>query len=435
MITSKPQMNLSRREFISRVGSAALVGAAGLPLNVRAKTAGSNLPIGKAKNCIMIWLGGGMGQIDTFDPKRVGVPMENVAGSAYPSVNSNVPGVQVCEHLSNCANIMDRMTVVRTVHHDVVDEHAAAVIRVHTGRPTSGTVQYPSIGSIVSHQLGAVDPLVPAYVVVGYPNVARDPGFLGPKAGYLYITDTEAGPNGLARPLHISEDRQNRRNQLLGNLRVKGEAPAHVKDYDDMLTESLRLAGPDFMGAFDLDRESTDLRESYGSEFGQRCLLARRLVERGVRFVEVAHNLNFINGTGWDVHFQGLANQYLLIRDLDIALSALIRDLEDRGKLDDTLVIVGTEFGRPADFDTGGGRGHYGKCFSLVLAGGGLRHQGAYGRTDDLALEVVENPVTVPDFLATALTAMGIDPAKELFAGKRPVPITDNGRPIQALFG
>jgi len=113
----------------------------------------------------------------------------------------------------------------------------------------------------------------------------------------------------------------------------------------------------------------------------------------------------------------------------------LIRDLEDRGKLDDTLVIVGTEFGRPADFDTGGGRGHYGKCFSLVLAGGGLRHRGAYGQTDDLALEVVENPVSVPDFHATALVAMGIDPSKELFAGKRPVPITDGGQPIQALFG
>ena len=432
MNTPIDNANLSRREFISRLGSAAIAGVAGSPLSSLASEV--SVPLGKAKNCIMIWLGGGMGQMDTFDPKRVGVAMENVPGSMYPSIPSNVSGVKVCEHLEGCSQLMDRMTVVRTVHHDVIDEHAAAVIRVHTGRPTSGTIQYPSIGSVVSQELGSVHHLVPAYVVVGYPNISRDPGFLGPKAGYLYVTDTESGPNGLSRPTYISEQRQSRREMLLAGLRTEGAAPSHVSDYDDMLSRSIKLAGPDFMSAFDLKREPGDLRTKYGSEFGQRCLLARRLVERGVRFVEVAHNLNFVNGTGWDVHFGGMKNQHLLIKELDEALSALIRDLEAKNKLDDTLIIVGTEFGRPADFDTGGGRGHYGKCFSLILAGGGLRHQGAFGVTNDLAQEIVENPVSVPDFHATAYVALGINPSKELFAGDRPVPITDGGRPIEVLF-
>ncbi len=130
-----------------------------------------------------------------------------------------------------------------------------------------------------------------------------------------------------------------------------------------------------------------------------------------------------------------MKNQYLLIQELDKALSVLIRDLEAKDKLDDTLIVVGTEFGRPADFDSGGGRGHYGRCFSLILAGGGLKHQGAYGVTDDLAQKIIEDPVSVPDFHATAYAALGINPSKELLAGERPVPITDGGIAIDALLG
>ncbi len=381
----------------------------------------------------MIWLGGGMAQMDTFDPKRVGDGKRNIAGSEYPSIRTNVPGVQVCEHLKTCADLMDRMTVLRTVHHDVIDEHGAAVIRVHTGRPTSGTIQYPSIGSIVAHELGPATETTPAYVVIGYPNVARDPGFLGPQHGYLYVTDTAAGPTGLSRPAYLTPERQQRRQTLLDSLR-DAEAPPHVQDYNDMLTQSLQLAGPEFMGVFDLKQERSSLRDSYGGEFGQRCLLARRLVERGVRFVEVSHNLNFINGTGWDTHFEGQANQHLLIRELDQALAALILDLERRNQLDDTLIVVGTEFGRPAHFDSLGGRGHHGRNFSLVLAGGGLRHCGAYGETDDLAMKIEKHPISIPDFHATICTSLGINPAKELYAGNRPVPITDGGQPIAALF-
>jgi hypothetical protein len=212
----------------------------------------------------------------------------------------------------------------------------------------------------------------------------------------------------------------------------KGSAAA---DYEMAQQEALRLAGPKFMRHFNLKEEPDTLRNDYGGEFGQRCLLSRRLVQAGVRFIEVSHNLNFMNGTGWDIHNEGYKNQHLLIQELDTALSALIRDLESKKLLDKTLIVVGTEFGRPPEFDGRGGRGHQGTTFSMVLAGGGLNHCGAYGVSDELAKKPVENPVPLVDFHATIHAAMGIDPSKELMDGTRPVPITDGGKAVAALFG
>jgi uncharacterized protein (DUF1501 family) len=188
------------------------------------------------------------------------------------------------------------------------------------------------------------------------------------------------------------------------------------------------------MRHFNLKEESDTLRNEYGGEFGQRCLLSRRLVQAGVRFIEVSHNLNFMNGTGWDIHNEGFQNQHLLIQELDTALAALIRDLKKNDLLDKTLVVVATEFGRPPEFDGRGGRGHQGTTFSMVLAGGGLKHSGAYGVTDELSKKPVENPVPLVDFHATIHAAMGIDPGKELMDGTRPVPITDGGKAVSALF-
>ena len=185
---------------------------------------------------------------------------------------------------------------------------------------------------------------------------------------------------------------------------------------------------------FQLQNEPGDLRDQYGGEFGQRCLLSRRLIERGVRFIEVSHNLNFLNGTGWDVHNEGIQKQHDLIIDLDRAMSTLMRDLESKSLLDKTLIVITSEFGRPPEFDGGGGRGHQGSAFSCVLAGGGLNHCGAFGETDELSKTIVKNPVSVPDFFATIHAALGIDPAKYLYDGDRPVPITDNGIPIAKLF-
>jgi hypothetical protein len=393
-------------------------------------------PRGRAEHCIFIWLGGGMAQIDTFDPKAMGDTKANPkkSGSYYPSIETAVPGVRVCEHLKKTARLMERVTVMRTVNHRVVDEHAFATNLVHTGRMISGNVVYPSIGSIVSHERGAANPEVPAYILIGYPNVSRGPGFLGAKAGYVYLTDTNAGPAGFTSPDFVTEERKEARLRLLQPLQDHAPKESSIADYETAQREALRLAGPGFMRNFRLDEEPGSLRGTYGGEFGQRCLLARRLVQAGVRFIEVSHNLNFMNGTGWDTHNEGQLQQHLLIQELDTALSALITDLKQKGMLDRTLVVVGTEFGRPAAFDGRGGRGHQGTAFSMVLAGGGLRHCGAYGVTDELARTAVENPVGIADFHATVHAALGIDPSKELMDGSRPVPITDGGKPVAALF-
>jgi hypothetical protein len=317
-----PSATSHRREIL------AAAAAAGCGLGLTGKlTADDRPPRGKAEHVISVWLGGGMGQIDTFDPKRKGDPKKRVPGAYYDSIETAVPGVRVCEHLPQLAPLMDRVTAVRSVHHEVIDEHAAATNRMHTGRPISGTITYPSLGSIIAHQRGAADDAAPPYVLIGYPNVTRGPGFLGAQHGYLYL-----------------------------------------------------------------------------------------------------------NGIGWDVHNEGILNQHKLIRELDTAMATLISDLEDERMLDKTLIVVTTEFGRPPEFDGGGGRGHQGTAFSCVLAGGGLSHRGGWGETDELSKKIVADPVGVPDLFATICAAVGVDHHKNLYDGDRPVPITDRGNPIAKLF-
>jgi hypothetical protein len=420
---------MKRRSFLTSIAAAgtAPVWANNMPVHQ---------PRGKAEHCIFIWLGGGMGQIDTFDPKKLGdnESKQKVAGSLYKAIDTSVPGVQLVEHLAKTAQVMEYVTAMRTVNHHVVDEHAFATNIVHTGRMISGNTIYPSIGSIIAHEKGAASPEMPPYILIGYPNVSRGPGFLGAKAGYVYLTDTNTGPAGFTRPDFVDEKRALTREQLLKPLMARAPRDSSVADYIQAQEQALHLSGPKFMRHFNLNEESASVRNDYGGEFGQRCLLARRLVQAGVRFIEVSHNLNFMNGTGWDIHNEGYKNQHLLIQELDTALAALIRDLRHQKLLDKTLIVVGTEFGRPAQFDGRGGRGHQGTAFSMVLAGGGLNHCGAYGVTDELSKLPVENPVPLVDFHATIHAAMGIDPAKELMDGTRPVPITDGGKPVASLF-
>ena len=430
-----------RRVFLQ--GSAAAGVSLGLSAMGRTeeKTLGSAFSLGKAEHLISIWLGGGMGQIDSFDPKRRGDAKAKQPGAYYDAIDTAVAGVQVCQHLPKMAGAMEHVTAIRSVHHDTIDEHAAATNRMHTGRPIGGTLVYPSLGSLIAHQRGPASESAAAYVVLGYPNPTRGPGFLGSRAGYLYLTETGQGPAGLSRPDGISLDRQTRRQQFRDQLqmarRTQGVLAAEgvERQYEEAIEQSERLAGPEFQEGFQLDREPESLRQAYGGEFGQRCLLARRLIERGVRFLEVSHNLNFLNGSGWDVHNEGIQQQHLLIAELDRAVGTLMGDLAEKRLLDRTLISITTEFGRPPEFDSGGGRGHQGSAFTCVLAGGGLSHQGAYGQTDELSKKIVSDPVSVPDLFATMLAAMQIDPTGWLHDGDRPVPIIDGGRPIGKLLG
>jgi len=424
--------NLNRREFLTRASLAA--GALALP---RLGHAAPAIPLGKAEHCVFIWLGGGMSQIDTFDAKPTRGDGKKVAGCYYDIIDTAIPDAKFSEHLPQLAKMADRLIPVRTVNHNVIDEHAAATNRMHTGRLPSGSVVYPSIGSIVAHERKSALEGVPAYVVMGYPSATRGPGFLGPKSGYVYLTDTASGPAGLTRASGITDERAARRQALLGAVRedylgrISDAAP---RDYDEAISEGFRLQGGDFMKAFNLAEEPDSLRAAYGDEFGQRCLLARRLIQRGVRFMEVGFNLNFVNGAGWDSHNAAQRELHVLIRGLDHVVATLITDLENNKLLDKTLIVIASEFGRPAHFDAGGGRGHHGKCFTVVLAGGGLRTGQCVGTTDNLAMTIAADPVNVPDLFATILAGMGINPNKSIVDNERPIPLTDNGVPIAKLF-
>lgn len=357
---------------------------------------------GRAQACVLLWMGGGMCHVDTLDPKRVGDPKSNKAGSAYPSIPTAIAGVEVCQHMTRTANLLDRGVLLRSLSHPLKVDHADSTNLMKTGRTPSGTIVYPSLGSLISHQRGRRADDVPPYIVMGYPNVTRGPGFLGSRHGYLYLTDAESGPTGLQRPFDVNPVRQQRRSQLLNLLRRnaldRANGDATIANYDAAIGDAQKLISGSFSRIFDLKAERDETRQRYGSPFGQRCLLARRLIESGARFVEVAYDLNFKNGTGWDTHRHGQEHQHLLIEDLDQALSALITDVELRGLLDETLIVVATEFGRPPEFDGQGGRGHQSVAFSAALFGGGLATGQIIGTTDELGRTVVDRRISVPDF-------------------------------------
>ena len=185
MKSHEMKTEFSRRAFLAQgVASAGALTVAGLPAFAEGEK--KIYPQGKAEHCIFLWLGGGCSHTDTWDPKRLGDPQKKIAGSAYPAIDTAIRGVQVCEHLKATANLLDRFALLRTVHHELIDEHAAATNFVHTGRRPTGTITYPSLGSLVSHERGALAEGIPPYVVIGYPMIMRGPGYLGAKHGYVY---------------------------------------------------------------------------------------------------------------------------------------------------------------------------------------------------------------------------------------------------------
>src|SRR5262249_34660954 len=229
----------SRRDVLKQAALAAVLsalpGGAAVALEPQPEPSRPRRPArGKAEACIMLWLGGGASHIDTFDPKQRG-DGKRQPGSYYDAITTAIPGARVCEHLARTARRLDRCALVRTLHHAVIDEHAAATNIVHTGRPVSGTVIYPSLGSVVAHERGPGGDGVPAYVVMGYPNVTRGPGFLGAKYGYVYLIDTESGPTGLTPPPDVVPPRRGRREALLETLRADYQAEnpgdAAIADY------------------------------------------------------------------------------------------------------------------------------------------------------------------------------------------------------------
>ena len=419
----------ARREFLF-VG---LVGSLGLTLgNLFKLQAQSVAAKVRAQSVINIFLPGGIAAQESFDPKLL-APIE--FRGPLGAVKTKLDGVYFSELLKRTADMADKLCVVRSMTHGEAD-HARGTHNMFTGWRPSPAVQYPSIGSIVSHELGPRNNLPPYVCVPTEPNSFAGTGYLGSAYGPFSLgADPASGGfkvRDLSLPGGVDEARFAERKAMRSVVdehfssleksdALTGMDSFYQRAYAMMSSEKAREA-------FDLKREPDKLRDEYGrNAAGQRLLLARRLVESGVRFVSLTYG-------GWDHHDNirsGFTNQ---MPAFDQAFAGLIRDLEQRGMLDSTLVLVTTEFGRTPKVNGTGGRDHYPKVFSIVMAGGGMKSGYVHGATDPTGSEVDSEPLTVPDYAATVYSLLGIDFEKTLLAGTRPIKIVKDGEVARALL-
>jgi hypothetical protein len=422
---------MRRRDFMKacglRVGAASLSGW--LPVLARA---GANPE--RRKACIVLWMTGGPSHLDTFDLKPDA--RAEVRGEFRP-IATSVPGIQVSEHFPRFARLMQHGAILRSMRTQEAD-HQLASYHLHTGYQTrAGGISFPALGSIASQQLGRGDFPLPNYAVIGPgPHDGSGAGFLGARHQPLYIPEPMRGVENLAA--NVDAQRFQRQFQLLSELERSFhrsyQAPAS-QAHATTLESSVRMMRAREVQAFELDREPEGLRDRYGrTSFGQGCLLACRLVEVGVPFVEVNMGLG---NDGWDTHVNNFPRTRSLCAQVDPALSTLIEDLRERGLLENTLVIWMGEFGRSPQITTGGGRNHHPGAWSTVLAGAGIRGGQVIGRTDATATAVTERPISVVDFMATICRILGIDYTRNnLSPDGRPVRVVEdrNVTPIRELF-
>ncbi|HVL16236.1 MAG TPA: DUF1501 domain-containing protein [Gemmata sp.] len=420
----------SRRDFL-RVGSLGLAGLS-LPGLLRAESGGRK-SAARAKSVVLVFLGGGLSHHDSFDPKPEAP--DDVRGK-YTTIDTAVPGLRIGEKLPMMAKVMDRLTLVRSGAHNN-DHHETATNWVLSGRFGTPFGDYPAVGAVVAHETG-FSGTVPPYVAV-----PRNPSFtweLGKSAflGGRYESFKAGDPNQANYRVQdlqvdVSAEKAARRESLLRAVdglakRVQGNDA--VATYDEFHARAREMVlSAEARHAFAIDREPDKLRDRYGrTTAGQSLLLARRLVEGGVRFVTV-------NYAGWDHHaniFPGLDKK---LPEFDRAVSALIEDMDTRGTLDDTLVVVMGEFGRTPKFNKDAGRDHWGQAASLLFAGAGVRRGFVLGKTDKHGAYTTQRPVSPADVAYTILDSLGIDPRKQLRTPDgRPLEILDQGDAVKELF-
>lgn len=436
---------IPRRDLL-RVGTAGFIGGS-LPLSSLLQGQANASPTTSASksdvSLIIVFLRGGLSTIDTVDMKPQ-APTE-VRGEFEP-IETNVPGVIVCEHLPKMARQMDKIALVRSFSH-FDGNHSTADHYVLTGRPVragfnSGLKpnnQHPAHGAAISRVLGPRGS-VPPYVCLPSMHSSAGSSFLGPSAAPFVVNADPNSPNfsvpDLVPPLTIDASRFQSRSALRYEVdRFQHSAEVRANSTAQMLTTYQQKAfdlmtSPEAKTAFEIDREPQTLREEYGrTSLGQCCLMARRLVEAGVRCVTIEH-------TNWDTHyaqFPGLKND--LLPQLDGAVAGLFRDLADRGILDRTFVLVTGEFGRTPKVNNRAGRDHWPAVCTLIMGGAGIRGGRIVGASNALAEKPATEPVSPEDLAATMFKQLGIDPKSEIHAmDGRPHLIVNRGRVIQELF-
>ena len=387
---------------------------------VQVSAAARSAGFGKAKRIIFLELQGGLSHIDSFDPKT--------GDSKGPgAVIATKAGSQFTEYLPETAKIADKITVIRSMTAKV-GVHASAQYLMRTGYEKRGTIVHPMLGAWAQHYLGSSSKTLPSTVCVGR-SANHGNGYFPAGFSPLPILDPDQGLTNSGS--QVSQDVHQKRVGLLEQLDAtfgKKMADENVKAYGDFYESTLQLMKSTDLKAFDIGSEPAALRDKYGrNKFGQGVLLARRLVESGVRFVEVSSG-------GWDMHKQLADSMEDRGGDFDRAFAALVADLDSRGMLDSTLVAVTTEFGRKPQFD-GGGRGHHPLAFSTVLAGGGMKRGYTHGKSDAKGYEPDEKPMTVGSFHATIAYAAGMPIEQEVITPSgRPMTVGNKGKPSMDLF-
>jgi hypothetical protein len=378
----------------------------------------------RAKSVILLWMNGGPSQIDTFDPKP-----NSPNGGIFKPIRTRVPELQFTELLPQLAEQADKLAVIRSVVSKETN-HQRAQYLLHTGYLPQGTVEHPSFGAIVAKEIGDENFDLPNFVSIRGPSFGA--GFLGSTYNPFVVTNLSQPLENLTPPYNITADRLERRLFLLRYLEGKfsdftkaENQKKHLVAYD----KALRLMRSPLTKAFDINEEPESIKQAYGdNDFGRGCLMARRLVEAGVRFVEVYLD-------GWDTHQDNFTRTQKLCSVLDPAFATLIKDLQERDLLDSTLVVWMGEFGRTPRINSNEGRDHWARGFTVVLAGGGIKGGQVIGATNEDGTDVVYRPVTVPDLFATFCHILGIDPNKRYYTPQgRPVTIVDKGQVISELL-
>ncbi|MDB6070766.1 MAG: hypothetical protein JWL81_1937 [Verrucomicrobiales bacterium] len=381
-----------------------------------------------AKSVIFLMMSGGMSHLDTWDVKP-----ESKAMGDTKIIDTSVSGIKLSENLPKSAKQMHHMVLMNGMSTNQ-GAHEQGTYLMQRSYDMRGTIVHPALGSWVMRLAGKRNDNIPGFVSVsGDPNIVNG-GFMGAKFAGVPIGDPTSGLQDSMKPGSITDEDFTKRLKLADSLNKQFHtvvnSPA-IRDHEGLYTDALRIMRCEDLKAFDLGKEPTEVKDAYGpSRFAQGCLLARRLVEHGVRFIQVTHG-------GWDTHYDNFTAVPARCKDLDDGLSALLADLNRRGLLEETLVVVATEFGRTPEIvlEHQKGRDHYPKAFSCVMAGGGLNGGQTYGKTDANGAKVIENITTPQDLNATIGYALGLPVDQVIISPSgRPFTVANKGKPVTSIF-
>ena len=412
-----------RRDFLKGISAASIAAGTLSWTDLMSVHAGDLRKRGMA--CIVLWMQGGPSQFETFSPKA---GHEN--GGETKAIQTSVPGIEIAEGLPAVASVMDDLAIIRSMT-TKEGNHQRASFLLHTGYAPTASVKHPTFGAIAAQQLPNPECDLPSFVRIGgqFRNSGGG-GFLGAEFDAFGLPNAEQTPAN-TQPT-TSEARFNRRLGLLGRLEADGASSASapfVAEHQKLYGKASRMILSPSMKTFDISDEPESMRAAYGeSQFAAGCLMARRLVEAGVTFVEVSAG-------NWDTHNDNWPRIAELNGQVDQPFAQLIRDLKQRGLLDTTLVVWMGEFGRTPRINPRGGRDHYPKAFNVALAGGGVRGGRVIGATDESGAEVSDRPVGVTDLFQTFCRSLKINAALENMSPiGRPIKIVDGGSPVEELF-